>query len=31
MTRKAYFINNNTIKLKKEYKGVLLNNLSTTN
>ena len=28
MTKKAYFINNNTMELKEEYKGVLPNNLS---
>jgi len=30
MAREAYFINNNIIKLKKECKGVLPNNLSAT-
>jgi len=28
MAREVYFINNNIIELKKECKGVLLNNLS---
>ena len=28
MARKTYFINNNIIKLKEEYKGILPNNLS---
>jgi len=31
MAREAYFINNNIMELKKEYKGVLPNNLSAVN
>jgi len=31
MTREVYFINNNIIELKEEYKGVLPDDLSAAN